>query len=152
MNPLVRMMFRAPAKLYAHGFGWLLGGRFLCLTHLGRKSSRRYRTVLEVIGRRQDEVFVIAGLGPTADWYRNIQATPAPEVIVGRRHFPPAHRVLEPAEATDVIADYERRNRFVRPVLHVVLGKLLGRPYDGSPEARADLVAKLPVVGLRPRP
>ena len=33
-----------------------------------------------------------------------------------------------------------------RPVL---LGKLLGEPYDGSAAARARMAAKLPVVGLR---
>ncbi|MDQ2884110.1 MAG: nitroreductase family deazaflavin-dependent oxidoreductase [Actinomycetota bacterium] len=40
------------------------------------------------------EVFVIAGLGPSCDWYRNLQANPAIEVVVGRRRFEPAHRLL----------------------------------------------------------
>ena len=33
-NRVVRLIFRAPVKLYEHGLGWLLGSRFLCLTQL----------------------------------------------------------------------------------------------------------------------
>lgn len=78
MKPIARTVFKAPAKLYDHDLGWLLGKRFLCLTHFGRKSGRRYRTVLEVIGLRPGtrEVLAIAGLGPSSDWFRNIQAAP----------------------------------------------------------------------------
>ena len=152
MNPVLRWVFRTPVKLYDHGWGRLLGHRFLCLTHVGRKSGRHYRTVLEVIGHdpAEDEVFVIAGLGPSADWYRNIRTAPALEVIIGRRRFTPAHRRLDETEAVSVIAAYEHRNRLVTPILRVVLGKLLGRPYDGTPEARAALAQALPVVALRP--
>jgi deazaflavin-dependent oxidoreductase (nitroreductase family) len=101
MNVVVRALFRAPARLYERDLGWLLGDRFLCLTHVGRKSGRRYRTVLEVIGtdKASGEVMVIAGMGPSADWYRNIQASPAVEVVVGRRRFTPAHRTLDETEA-----------------------------------------------------
>lgn len=54
--------------LYDWRAGWLLGHRFLRLTHVGRKSGRRYQTLLEVIGTgpAADEVIVIAGLGHSA--------------------------------------------------------------------------------------
>ncbi len=94
LGPVVRLLFRAPTRLYDRGLGWLLGKRFLCLTHVGRKSRRRYRTVLEVIGTdpASGEVMVIAGMGLSSDWYRNIQANPAVEVVIGRRRFAPTHR------------------------------------------------------------
>ncbi|PZS27397.1 MAG: hypothetical protein DLM61_16790 [Pseudonocardiales bacterium] len=41
----------------------------------------------------------MAGLGLSCDWYRNIQANPAIEVVVGRRRFEPVHRLLGEAEA-----------------------------------------------------
>ncbi|WP_409185822.1 nitroreductase family deazaflavin-dependent oxidoreductase [Amycolatopsis sp. VS8301801F10] len=153
MNPIARTVFKAPAKLYDRELGWLLGKRFLCLTHVGRKSGRRYRTVLEVIGvrPRTGEVLAIAGLGPSSDWYRNLQAAPAAEVAIGRRKFVPAHRVLDESEAADAIADYERRNRLLRPILHPVLSKLLGWRYDGSDAARLRMVQQLPIVAFRPR-
>ncbi len=151
-NPgtLTRRLFRAPVRLYEHGLGWLLGGRFLCLTHVGRRSGRHYRTVLEVVGTEGDEVFVVVGFGASADWYRNIQATPPVEVATGRRRFAPVWRRLDRGEAAEVIAGYEHRNRLITPVIRTMLGKLVGWRYDGSPAARERLVAELPVLGFRP--
>ncbi|MCX2934495.1 nitroreductase family deazaflavin-dependent oxidoreductase [Mycobacterium sp. CVI_P3] len=140
-------LFRAPAWFYGHGLGWLLTGRMLCLTHVGR----RYRTVLEVVGRRGDEIYVVAGWGSSSDWYRNIQATPPVEVASGRRAFVPAWRRLDAAEAEVVIADYERRNRLITPVVRLGLSKLVGWRYDGTPAARERLVSELPLLGFRPR-
>lgn len=149
----MRVVYAAPARLYRAGFGWLLGQRFLCLEHIGRKSGRRYRTVLEVVGKNPSasEYIVVVGYGPSSDWFRNIQANPASEVTVGRHRFAPQHRVLGEDEATTVIADYERRNRFMLPIAHRVLSKLLGWRYDGSDDARQRMVRQLPVVAFRPR-
>jgi hypothetical protein len=41
---------RAPAVLYDWKLGWVLGRRFLRLTHRGERSGRCYRMMLEVIG------------------------------------------------------------------------------------------------------
>jgi deazaflavin-dependent oxidoreductase (nitroreductase family) len=152
-GPVLRVIFRVPIRLYEHNLGWLLGRRFVCLTHIGRRSGRRYRTVLEAIGSdpAAGEVFVIAGLGPSCDWYRNIQANPAIEVIVGHRRFEPVHRLLGEAEAMTVVAEYERRNRWVSPVIRPVLSRLLGWRYDCTNPARQRMVHQLPVVALRPR-
>ena len=151
MNPVLRFVFRAPVRLYDHGLGWVLGRRFLCLTHLGRKSGRMYRTVLEVVGSAGEEYVVVAGLGAGADWFRNIQARPPVEVIVGSRRFPAEHRVLGEDEAVAVIAGYEHRNRLAAPLVRFALGKLLGWRYDGTDLARRRLARQLPLVGLRPR-
>lgn len=150
VNRFVRAIFRTPVRLYDHGFGWVLGRRFLCLTHVGRKSGHRYRTVLEVIGLTHDEVTVIAGLGPSSDWFRNLQAGSAAGVQLGRARFAADHRVLGPAEAAAAIADYERRNRLARPIVRRVLTALVGWRYDGSRAARDRLVRQLPLVALRP--
>ncbi|MEU5259466.1 nitroreductase family deazaflavin-dependent oxidoreductase [Amycolatopsis sp. NPDC021455] len=145
----MRAVFRAPVRLYDHGWGRLLGRRFLCLTHVGRRSGRVYRTVLEVVGIDDGEYFVVAGLGPGADWFRNIRARPPVEVVVGSRRFTPRHRVLGEAEAMRVFARYEQRNRWARPVLHLLLSKLLGWRFDGSEAARGRMARQLPIVGLR---
>jgi deazaflavin-dependent oxidoreductase (nitroreductase family) len=152
-SAVMRAVFRAPIRLYDAGFGWLLSERLLCVTHVGRKSGRQYRTVLEVVGTKPTagEFMVIAGFGPSSDWYRNIAAHPACEVVVGRHRFAPQHRVLVEAEAVQVIADYERRNRWIRPIVRFLLSRLLGWRYDGSQEARERLVHQLPVVAFRPR-
>jgi deazaflavin-dependent oxidoreductase (nitroreductase family) len=150
-NKAVKALLKAPGRLYDMHAGFLLGRRFLRLTHRGRKSGRIYRTVLEVVGgiRETGEVVVVAGLGAGSDWFRNIEAAPAVRVEIGRAGFAPAHRVLVPEEASEVMADYERRNRLAAPVVRSVLSRLLGWRYDGSDGARARLAAELPFVAFR---
>ena len=81
---LVRLLFKLPVGLYRLHLGWLLGHRFLLLTHRGRVSGRIHTTMLEVVhyDRATCESVVIAGYGAAADWLRNIQASPALEVQV----------------------------------------------------------------------
>lgn len=110
--------------------------------------------MLEVIGSdpAAGEFVVIAGLGPSADWFRNLAAGPAVEVAVGQDRFRPVHRILAEDEAAEALADYERRNRVVAPIVRAVLSRLVGWHYDGGVEARLRLVRERPLVGLRPDP
>ena len=136
--------------LYDHRLGWLLGQRILRLNHVGSRSGRHYRTVLEVVGHRQDaEFFVVSGFGKQSDWLRNLDAGGAATVTVGRRCFPADHRRLSDAEALAVFADYEQPKRLIRPLVHRALSWLLGWPYHGTVDDRARLVQQLPVIGLR---
>jgi deazaflavin-dependent oxidoreductase (nitroreductase family) len=152
MGRIVKWLLRLPGALYDRDLGWLLGHRFLRLTHLGRRSGRRYRTVLEVVGEdlARGEVIVLVGLGRRADWYRNIEARPGVEVALGGVRFAPAHRTLGEDEAAGVLAGYERRNRAAAPVVRRVLSALVGWRYDGSDAARHRLVRELPLVAFRP--
>jgi len=149
---VLRRVLRAPVRLYDAGFGRLLGERFLMLTHVGRRSGRTYRTVVEVVGRipERDEYVVMAGFGRSADWLRNVRAGGGREVAVGRRRFRPAVRELGEDEAAAVLAGYERRNRLAAPVVRVVLGRLVGWRYTGTDADRRRLVRELPLVALGP--
>jgi len=108
--------------------------------------------MLEVIAedRRSGEVLVMAGLGRSAQWLRNVQAGNAVEVAIAHDRFKPRLRMLTPDEASEVLAGYERRNRWLAPIVRRVLSRLVGWRYDGSAAARMRLVTQLPVVGLRP--
>lgn len=153
-GPILTRLFRVrfPSRLYDRGLGWLLGGRICRITHLGRRSGRSYRTVLEVVGRdqRTGEVLVVSGLGPTADWYRNVLANGSAEVETGRRHFAADVRVPSEDEAIATFAAYEHHNRWIRPLLRHLLSKLLGWKYDGSAPSRRRLVQQLPMVAFTP--
>lgn len=151
LGPVARRLARLPGRLYDWHLGWLLGHRFLRLTHVGRRSGRRYRTVLEVVGpgAQPGEVVVMAGLGHHADWFRNILALPPVEVVIGRDRFRPQARVLDHEEAAAVLAAYEARNRLVAPVVRRVLSWLVGWQYDGSAAGRRRLVEQLPLVAFR---
>lgn len=150
---MARRLLKAPGALYDWHLGWLLGRRFLRLTHVGRRSGRQYRTMLEIVGpgRAPGEVVVLAGLGARADWYRNIQAQPAVEVAIGRSVFRSAVRILDPDEAVAVLAGYEHHNRVVAPVIRTVLSWLVGWRYDGTDAARRRLVEEVPLVAFGPR-
>lgn len=154
VGPVTRAVLKAPSRLYDAHAGWLLGHRFLRVTHRGRKSGREYRTVLEVVAHLPEtgEYVVVSGLGKGSDWYRNIQAGPAVRVEIGLLRFAPVYRVLEPEEAAAVLAEYERRNRVLAPIVRVTLSRLLGWRYDGSEQARARLTGELPFIAFRPRP
>lgn len=151
-TPFVARLLRLPSALYEHNAGWLLGHRFVCLTHVGRTSGRRYRTVLEVVGldRASGEVMVIAGLGRRTDWYRNIAAHPPVEVAIGRRRFRPEHRELGEDEAVAVMTEYARRHPLIAPLLPRVLTWLVGWRYDGTEQANRRLVRERPIIAFRP--
>ena len=148
-HPIIRLALHAPVEIYEHGFGRLLGKRFVRLSH-GGSDTCDCRTVLEVIGANGDEVMVIAGLGPSCEWFRDINSGAPVSVELGGTTFPADHRVLGEPEAVAVIADYERRHWLVRPLVFRVMGILLCRDYDGSPAAHVDLAHKLPIVAFRP--
>lgn len=151
-GPFLTRLFKVPNVLYDRNLGWLLTRRVLRLTHVGRRSGREYHTVLEVVrdDRTTGELTVVAGFGPSTDWYRNVRAQPAREVEIGRQRFRPVQRELGEDEAYAVLAGYERRNRLIRPLVRKGLSWLAGWPYDFSPEARRRLVRQLPMLAFRP--
>ena len=151
LNATLRNLFRAPVYLYRWRCGWLLGHRFLLLIHTGRRTRLQRYTVLEIMQWRTQppEMVVMSGFGPNADWLRNIEATPDPQIVVGFQHFTATHRFLETEEAMQVIAAYEQRNRLLAPVVRHVLSRLLGWRYDGSEHARRQAVAQLPLIAFR---
>ena len=130
----------------------MLGRRFLLLTHTGRYTSACHQTVLEVMEYRREgpEVVVMSGFGRNANWLRNIQAKPNPEVIVGAQSFVAAYRILDGAEAVRVLRGYERHNRFM-PRGSPGADRLLGWKYHGTEPEQYRLVEQLPLIAFRPR-
>ncbi len=108
--------------------------------------------MLEVVkeNRAEKELIVIAGLGRKAEWYRNLRAHEPLEVAIASDRFVPIHRELSILEAEAALAEYERRNGHLAPLIRRVLSWLVGWHYDGTRLGRQRLVAELPLVGLRP--
>lgn len=59
--------------------GPAMAGRYMVITHTGRKSGAKRRTPVNY-ALVDDEVYCTAGFGSMSDWYRNIVANPQVEV------------------------------------------------------------------------
>jgi deazaflavin-dependent oxidoreductase (nitroreductase family) len=127
----LRLLLHLPDWLYRLHLGWLLGHRFLMLTHRGRKSGNVYHTVVEVV--RYDpatrESVVLAAWRGETDWHRNIQARPALAVTTGCSHYVPAQRLLSPEETAAELRGYVARHPWVA---NQVLARLFALRIDGS--------------------
>jgi deazaflavin-dependent oxidoreductase (nitroreductase family) len=148
-----QLVFRLPVYLYRWRLGWLLGRRFLLLIHVGRRSGRQHETVLEIMEYRPPgpEVVVMSGWGANAQWLRNIEAHPGPEVVIGCDRFVASHRVLGADAAIAVLAGYERHNRYAAWIIRTVLSLLLGWPYRSCDSDRRRLASQLPLIAFSPR-
>ena len=151
-GPVLRSVLKAPNLLYRWNVGWVLGHRFVQIDHTGRRSGAHYETVVEVLSwdRHSGEVIIMSGWGPAADWYRNVRAGAPTAITHGRESVPVAHRDLGDDEAVEVLQQYEDRNRWMKPVVRRVLGRLSGTPYDGSEESRRSVIRALPLIALLP--
>lgn len=147
---LVRLLFRLPIFIYRCHLGWLLGHRFLLLTHRGRKSGVTYATMLEVLhyDPATRESVVLSGRGMRADWYRNIASHPALAVRTGRLCYAPAHRVLSREEAA-VAACFTREHPWAARLIIPVLKRL--RWSAGDRQGERGLPPDVALVAFRPR-
>jgi deazaflavin-dependent oxidoreductase (nitroreductase family) len=149
---LGKFLFKAPVWLYRAHLGWLLGSRFLMITHIGRKSGLERQTVVEVVahhdaGHGGPEWFVFAGYGASSDWYRNLVANPPVRVDVGRRRFPAERRFPEEAERRELLTAYAAKH----PKAARVIGKrLFGEDFELGSESIPRLAAAMPAVAFRP--
>lgn len=145
-----RRLVRAPIWIYKARAGILLSSRLLMLEHIGRKSGERRYVVLEVVDHPAPDSFVVvAGFGPKAQWFRNIQANPRVRIYVGSHApAPGTARVLDRSEADRTLAAYRSRHpraweRF-KPVLEETLGGPISETNTPLPmvELRLDRGAK----------
>ena len=94
-------LFKLPVFLYRLNLGWLLGKRFMQLTHVGRRSGKVRRTILAVLrfDEESKEIYAVSAW-KGSDWYFNIQASPALQVESGFVRYAPQQRTLSPEEIT----------------------------------------------------
>ena len=146
---LLRLGFRSPLLLYRAHLGWLLGDRFLMLSHTGRKSGRQRQVVLEVVRHEKENgIYIVAsGWGEKSDWFRNVTKNPF-VLIQSGTHQTKARAVrLSEKEAELELRDYGRRH----PAAFRNLAKLmLGNGSSGTDEDIHRLVQDVPLVAFIP--
>ena len=133
--------------VYRFHLGWLMGHRFLLVTHRGRKTGKVRQTGVMVLryDHRSREAFVVAG-SAKADWYRNIHASPALEVSLGRQRYRPEQRFLEVEEIAELLAWSRQRH----PVKARIQSLFFHWPWDLSEQELLDLARSLSGVAFRP--
>lgn len=136
-----------PVWLYRYHLGWLLGHRFLLVTHCGRRSRKMRQTGVMVLhyDPRSHTASVVAG-SKRADWYRNVQASPPVEIAIGRERYRPEQEFLEP----DEIALLLRWSRRHHPVTARVQSLFFGWPWKASDQELLNLAQSLGGVSFRP--
>lgn len=143
---LSRFMWRLPIYLYKAHLGWLLGERFLLLTHTGRISGERRQAVLEImrIDKAKNIYYVASGFGEKSDWFRNLQSFPEAIIQVSGQRMSVHARRLPQDEADAEFLGYARRH----PTAIKNLAGMLGYQLDGSQDSLLGLAKVMPVVAL----
>lgn len=154
-NPpaLMTPFFKMPLILYRLGLGWLLGKRFMRITHVGRRSGKVYHSVLVVL--RYDEqtrAMMVVSPWNTSNWYRNIQAAPALEVQTGdlrhgRVRYAPVQRALSPEEIATLLIAFCREH----PIFSRMVARIPGWKIDATAEEFLALARTLRGVAFQPK-
>ena len=144
MIPILKL----PLLLYRTGLGWLLGHRFMLLTHIGRRSGKVRRTVLAVLhfdsGTR--ETMAISAWS-ASDWYKNILTSPALQVETGFTRYAPVHRSLSTEEIATLFEDYRHNH----PIFSRIVCRIPGWQWDASGEELLELANTLRGVAFQPK-
>jgi deazaflavin-dependent oxidoreductase (nitroreductase family) len=146
---ILRALFRMPIWLYHAHLGWLLGKRFLMLTHIGRKSGHLRHTILEVVSHEEGTgaYFVAAGWKSKADWFKNIQVNDAVQFTVGTRTLPAKAQIMDPSEAGGIYLDYARRHHTsFRELSRLMMGETL----EPNQADCSKMALAIPLVKLNP--
>jgi deazaflavin-dependent oxidoreductase (nitroreductase family) len=121
---LARLAFRFPIWLYRVHLGWLLGHRFVLLTHTGRKSGLPRHTVLEVV--RYDKptgaCIVASGWNTKSDWFQNVTANPIIVMQISNQCLAATAKRLSPEAGAKELLDYSGRH----PLALGELAKFIG--------------------------
>ena len=143
----LRFGLRLPIWLYRLYLGWLLGNRFLMLTHTGRKSGQPHQTVIEVVqhDKSTDTYYVVSGWGEKSDWYQNIRKTPSVTVNSGGRTFQSKAEFIPVEKAVDLLDAYAHDHPTTfRELSGLFLGEH-GKPGTDAPER---IAVKMPMVAF----
>lgn len=140
---------RMPILFYKLGIGWMLGSRFLLLSHTGRKSGEIRQTVLEIIHHSPEDhtYYVVSGFGTSSHWYQNIKQDPRVIVQVGSTRMAADAQQLKPTEAENIFLAYTQKYSLGFRLLANVLN------YDivHTAEGYQAFGREIPMIRLSPR-
>src|SRR5512145_945421 len=134
--------------LWRLGIGPLMGqspetaGRFMVITHTGRKTGQQRRTPVNY-AEIEGEIYCTAGFGSVSDWYKNILANPNVEIWIDRDRW---------AAVAEEVSDHPDRLRLLREVLKgsgFVAPMMGADPYQLSDADLAQATPNYKLIHLR---
>ena len=140
-------IFKLPVFLYQLHLGWLLGKRFMQITHIGRRSGKVRRTILAVLrfDEKTKEIYAVSAW-KGSDWYYNIQARPALQVETGFVRYVPVQCTLSPEEITTTFMEYRKEH----PFFSRMICRIPGWKWDSTYEEFLELAGTLHGVAFKP--
>ncbi len=145
----LRFGLRLPIWLYRAHLGWLLGDRFLLLTHTGRKSGLKRHTVIEVVQHNKDTdtYYVVSGWGEKSDWYQNIRKDPSVTIHTGGRKFKSTAEFVPVEKAIPIVETYAHDHPIAFKELS---GLFFGERMKPGSDAPQRIAEKMPMVAFHP--
>lgn len=141
-------LFKLPIVLYRLNLGWVLGRRFMQLTHIGRLTGKVRRTILAVLkfDEKTKEIFAVSAW-KGSDWYYNVQSSPALQVESGLDRYIPEQRTLSAEEITTAFLDYRKQH----PIFSRIVCRIPGWKWDSTYEEFLALAGTLRGVSFKPK-
>jgi deazaflavin-dependent oxidoreductase (nitroreductase family) len=141
-------LFKLPIVLYRLHLGWVLGRRFMQLTHVGRLTGKVRRTILAVLkfDENTKEIFAVSAW-KGSDWFYNIQASPALQVESALDRYIPEQRTLSAEEITTAFIEYRKQH----PIFSRIVCRIPGWKWDSSYEEFLALAQTLRGVSFKPK-
>jgi deazaflavin-dependent oxidoreductase (nitroreductase family) len=141
-------LFKLPVFLYRLNLGWLLGRRFMQITHVGRFSGKVRRTILAVLkfDAKTKEIFAVSAW-KGSDWYYNLQAAPALQVESGFDRYAPQQRELSAEEITTAFMEYRKSH----PIFSRIVCRIPGWKWDSTYEEFLALAQTLHGIAFKPK-
>lgn len=142
----IKTLFGLPNWFFDHHLGRLLGSRFIQLHHIGRRSGKIHKTVVEVIRHdaEADKIYICSGFKKKSDWFKNLVRTPNINVRFNEKVYEAFARKLSITEAGNELASYSLRH----PSAMKALARFMGYETDGTSEDVRELAKELPVFEL----
>lgn len=143
----LRFGLRLPIWLYRLHLSWLLGDRFIMLTHTGRKSGLPHQTVIEVVKHDQESntYYIVSGWGEKSDWYQNIRKMPQVTFQVGSRKFHTKAEFIPKEKAVDILNTYAHQH----PIAFNELSEVFfGERMKAGSDAAERIAEKMPMVAF----
>jgi deazaflavin-dependent oxidoreductase (nitroreductase family) len=147
---LSRLALRLPIWFYHAHLGWVLGTRFVLITHIGRKSGLPRQTVLEIVryDRATGACVVASGWGVKSDWLKNVTVNPEIVYQVQNRCRTGIAKRLSPDDGAQELLEYARHYRLA----FRELSRFMGYQMDGSDEDIRAMGRVLPMFIFNPVP